>query len=137
MMKAITWDGSLAVGIPLIDEQHKELMSRLNATSKAIAEGEGEREIQRTLGFLIDYTKYHFGAEEKVMEEASYPSLADHKRRHVEFIGILEQMEEEFREEGATKSLAESLHTLLYNWLAGHIGTVDLEFARFAQRAQA
>lgn len=130
-MKTITWDGSLAVGVEAIDHQHEELISRLNAISRAIAEGEGEREIQRTLEFLIEYTKYHFGAEEKIMEAAGYPELGDHQGKHREFVAILNRLEEEYREEGSTKILAESLNTLLGNWLVDHIGKVDTRFARF------
>ncbi len=135
-MKTITWDGSLAVGIPAIDEQHEELISRLNAISKAVAEGEGEREIQRTLEFLMEYTRYHFGAEEAIMAAAKFPGLGEHQGLHREFIGILDRLEEEYREEGSTKLLADSLHTLLGNWLVQHIGKVDTQFARFSRSTQ-
>ncbi len=132
-MKDIAWDGSLAVGIELIDGQHQELFAKLTAMSKAIREGEGEREIQRTLEFLIAYTKYHFGAEEKLMADSGYPDLAAHRGIHAEFIRTLERLEEEYREEGSTKILAGSLNTLLSNWLVGHIETVDRKFAAFAR----
>jgi hemerythrin-like metal-binding protein len=132
-MKVITWDGSLAVGIPTIDRQHEELISRLNAIAAAIAQHEGEREIQRTLAFLIDYTKQHFGEEETIMAGAKYPDLVNHRAKHREFIDILNRLEEEYREEGSTKVLAESLHTLLGNWLVGHIARVDVQFAQFSR----
>jgi len=132
-MKDIAWDGSLAVGIELIDGQHQELFAKFTAMSKAIREGEGEREIQRTLEFLIDYTKFHFGAEEKLMAESAYPDLPVHQKLHVEFIQTLERLEEEYREEGSTKMLAGSLNTLLCNWLVGHIETVDRKFASFVR----
>ena len=135
-MKVITWDGSLAVGIPMIDGQHEELIARLNAISAAIAKGEGEREIQRTLAFLIDYTKQHFGEEEKLMAGAKYTELAAHQARHREFIEILGRLEEEYREEGSTKVLAESLHTLLGNWLVQHIAVLDTQFAGYSRGAR-
>ncbi len=128
-MKTVAWDGSLLVGIPLVDQQHEELIRRLNALACSITTGEGEREIQRTLEFLIEYTRHHFSAEETIMADAKYPGLLEHKSRHLEFIGVLNQLEEEFREDGSTKILAESLNTLLVNWLLTHIGKVDKQFA--------
>lgn len=130
-MKAITWDPGLMVGIPLVDQQHEELIGRLNAMAHSIAVGEGETEIQRTLEFLLGYAKYHFAAEETMMADARYPGLPEHKSQHQEFVRILERLEEEYREDGSTKILAESLHTLLGNWLLSHIGRVDKQFARY------
>lgn len=135
-MKIMTWDGSLAVGLPTVDGQHEELVTRLNALSAAIAQGEGEREIQRTLTFLIDYTKYHFGEEEAIMAAASYPQCAEHRAMHREFIAILDRLEEEYREDGSTKILAESLGTLLANWLTGHIAKTDAQFAAFDRHSR-
>lgn len=134
-MKAIAWGPGLVVGIPLIDQQHEELIGRLNALARAISGGEGETEIQRTLGFLMEYVKCHFAAEEGIMEAAGYPELPEHKCQHQEFVRTLDRLEEEFREEGSTKILAESLNTLLVNWLLAHIGKVDPQFARHSCRA--
>lgn len=131
-MMHIEWSGTLAVGVAMIDEQHQELIARLNAMSRAIREGEGEREIQRTLEFLLSYTKYHFDAEEKLMSDLHYPELAVHQAKHAEFIQTLERLEDEYREDGSTKILAGSLNTLLCNWLIGHIEAVDKKFAAFS-----
>lgn len=130
-MKAITWGPELMVGVPLVDQQHEELIGRLNAMARSIAGGEGETEIQRTLEFLMDYAKYHFAAEETIMADARYPGLPEHKSQHQEFVQTLDRLEEEFREDGSTKILAESLNTLLVNWLLAHISRVDKQFARY------
>ena len=61
-MTNIEWDDKLSVGITLIDEQHKMLMQRLNDLSKAIERNQSIGEIVRVLGFLIDYTNFHFSS---------------------------------------------------------------------------
>ncbi|GAH38184.1 unnamed protein product, partial [marine sediment metagenome] len=68
-MTNIEWDDKFSVGITLIDEQHKMLMQRLNDLSKAIERNQSIGEIVRVLGFLIDYTNFHFSTEEKHMIE--------------------------------------------------------------------
>lgn len=130
-MKKITWSDDLSVGVDLIDEQHKMLIKRLNDMSEAIEDVKGPTEIARTLEFLIDYTDFHFSAEASYMKKTGYPGLADHLKKHGEFTSTLTDLEEEFREEGATHMLAESLDTFLVNWLIKHISTVDVEFGRY------
>ena len=35
----------------------------------------------KTLDYLADYTEFHFGEEEKLQEEITYPGVEKHKRR--------------------------------------------------------
>jgi hemerythrin len=130
-MPKVEWNESLSVGVDLIDEQHKGLIQRINAMSIALEEHQGEREVMRTLGFLIDYTDYHFSTEQRHMAATDYPGLEEHQAKHEEFKDTLSRTEQEFREEGSTKILADSIHTLLWNWLVNHIQDVDQRFGRY------
>jgi hemerythrin len=71
-MGKIEWDNSLSVGVDLIDEQHKTLLERLNDLSNAVEMSHGETETGKTLDFMVDYTDFHFSAEEKLMAEQGY-----------------------------------------------------------------
>ena len=133
-MKKIEWDESFEVGIEEIDEHHKTLLKRLNDVSAAVAENQGEREITRTLQFLSDYTKFHFSAEEEKMRDADYPGLQEQLDEHKKFLDTLERLEDDFREEDATKTLSESLNTFLYNWLIHHIKDLDARFGAFLNK---
>ncbi len=130
-MKEIAWTGDLSVGIELIDEQHKMLIKRLNDLSQALASGQGAAKIATTLNFLIDYTDFHFTAEEKHMAANGYPELERHQKLHKEFKATLANMEEELEEEGATQLLADSIDSLLVKWLFEHIRTIDVSFGKF------
>jgi len=130
-MTKIQWDDALSVGIESIDEQHKALIQRLAAMARAVEELEGEREILRTLGFLIDYTQYHFAAEEELMKNAEYPGLNAQKTEHEAFKQMLRKMEEDLEEEGATKALAESINNFLISWLTKHIRKIDAPLGQF------
>lgn len=130
-MMQVQWNQDLAVGIELVDTQHQALIERLNRMAVAVEERQGEREIARTLGFLIDYTHYHFSAEEGYMEKAGYPELPAHRLLHKEFTTTLDELKRDFEEEGSTKPLARALNAFLGNWLVNHIRTIDRKFGVF------
>jgi hemerythrin len=132
-MQEVEWTDDLSVGIQLIDDQHKMLIERLNNLATAVEQHHGPEKIATTLQFLIDYTDFHFSAEEHHMAAQQYPGLDLQKTRHTEFKDTLSNLEADFREEGATHELAESIDTLLGNWLLKHIRTVDVEFGQFVK----
>jgi len=132
-MTRIEWDDSLSVGVDLIDEQHKMLIQRIKDLSEAVASGRGRGQIGKTLGFMIDYTEFHFSTEEKHMTELSYEEFDIHKKLHEEFKSSLGHMVTEFEEDGATAGLSEGINTYLINWLVKHIKSIDTKFGAFLQ----
>jgi hemerythrin len=132
-MEKLVWNETLSVGIALIDEQHKTWIDRFNAVSAAIAENGAPREIATTLGFLIDYTHFHFATEEKHMTAHTYPGLAEHLQKHDELRGTLADLVRDFEEEGPTQMLADSVNAFLGNWLIKHIQQIDHKFGVFVR----
>jgi hemerythrin len=130
-MTEMAWTPDLAVGVDLIDTQHKELIDKMNELDRAVRLSRGVPKIIKTLDFLIEYTDYHFGTEEKNMVEQEYPHYDFHKGQHAEFVNTLKNLEMDFEEEGATEALAESINTFMFNWLVKHIKTVDVQFGTF------
>lgn len=132
-MGKMVWNETLSVGIDLIDDQHKTWIARVNDLSAAIAEHEAQRQIAVTLGFLIDYTKFHIATEEKHMTAHAYPGLAEHQQKHKELLGTLNDLVQDFEEEGPTQMLADSVNTFLGNWLIKHIQQIDHKFGVFVR----
>ena len=130
-MKEVVWTDDLSVNVGLIDKQHKMLIQHLNNLAKALELHQGPTKIVSILNFLMDYADFHFSTEEKHMTANDYPALEEHKMKHEEFRKILASLEEDFKEEGATPILAQSLDALLVHWLFKHIKTVDIEFGTF------
>ncbi|MFW9887568.1 MAG: bacteriohemerythrin [Candidatus Thorarchaeota archaeon] len=130
-MEEIMWDESLSVGVDLIDEQHKMLIERINNLSNAVAKSMGHTKIIETLLFMTEYTDFHFSTEERYMKELDYPAMENHLKQHEEFKSMLNTLEEDFREDGATKVVSKSINTFLGNWLLNHIKVVDVNFGKF------
>ena len=130
-MSKIEWDDSLSVGVGLIDEQHKMLIQRLADLSDAFRRGLEQNKVMKTLEFMIDYTDFHFSAEEKVMEENDYPGLGEQKQQHEEFRTTLNNIVEDYKEEGTTTEIATDINVFLHNWLIKHIKGSDSRLGKF------
>ena len=130
-MVTISWNSSLAVGVELIDEQHKMLIEKMNDITKAVEMHRGVPKIIKTLDFMIEYTDFHFGTEEKHMIAQEYPGYEAHKAQHEEFRKMVSDLEMDFQEEGVTESLAEAISTFLFNWLVNHIKGIDVQFGKY------
>jgi hemerythrin len=130
-MAKIEWSPSLSVGVSIIDDQHKEWIRRMADLSAAVAENRGVEQIAKTLSFLVDYTCFHFSAEENLMREKAYPDLAVHIRQHEELRQTLADLVRDFEEEGATHELARFTDTFLMSWLTEHIRTMDAKVGVF------
>jgi hemerythrin len=130
-MAKIEWDESLSIGVDLIDEQHKMLIQKLRDLSDAFETGREMNKIMLTLEFMVDYTDFHFSAEEETMAKYDYPGLELQKDQHQQFVVTLNHIVEDFKEEGPTKALATSINVFLHNWLINHIKGIDIKLGQF------
>ena len=133
-MIKLLWDSSLSVDIKLIDQQHKEWIRHFNRVIDSIELNESASQIGKTLHFLVDYTEIHFSTEEKNMLKSKYANMKEHIKQHDELRNTLNNLIREFRDEGPTNLLINSIETLLNNWLIKHIQETDKKFIDFIQK---
>jgi hemerythrin len=122
-MPFLTWTNDLSVGVPVIDGQHKTLVNILNELHDAMKLGNGERVTRALLYKLLDYTREHFAAEEKLMEAAGYPELQEHRLQHVALTAKVVDLVTRLDEGGC--SLNVDLLFFLRDWLQTHIVRQD------------
>ena len=129
----IKWTPDLATGIEIIDNQHKDLISRIDNLFQAMKVGKGRDEIYEMIEFLEKYVVEHFSTEEKYMKKYHYDELKFklHLTQHKRFVQQLKDLREEFDEKGASSYLAIKIHKHVLTWLLSHIKRVDLEYASF------
>ena len=75
------FDETLVTGNEMIDSQHKELIGRINQLLESCEDGQGKIKAVKMLDYLLDYTEFHFSAEEKLQEEMEYPGIKEHKEK--------------------------------------------------------
>ncbi len=126
------FDESLVTGNELIDGQHKELIDKINNLVSCCEENGGKLEAIKMLGYLEDYTEFHFKAEEELQEKIGYPGLAEHKQKHEEFKKAVEELNEMLMEvEGPTEAFVEAVQKNVIEWLYGHIKGFDCSVATY------
>jgi hemerythrin len=128
---AIEWRDNLATGIEEIDLQHKELFSRIDSLMEACNRGQGKEEVLKTLLFLDDYIKSHFAAEENLQKRSDYPGYLAHRDLHRRFVRQVDELERQFKNDGATIGLVIQTNRTMTEWLIQHISKVDKEFGAY------
>ena len=131
----VEFDNSLVTGNAMIDEQHKELIGKIDKLVACCEEGGGKVEAIKMLDYLSDYTDFHFGEEEKLQEEVSYPAIEGHKAKHAEFKKSVEELHEMLvEEEGPTDAFVAAVQKNVVDWLFDHIKKMDQALAAFVQK---
>ncbi len=123
----------MLVGIPKIDEQHRELVKMLNAAQAMGLKGFSASETKKTLDFLGKYVIQHFSDEEALQRQANYPKYAWHKEQHKNFINEFTKLKSEFAANGASSVFTLNLNKSIIGWVVRHIKSADTEFGRYYQ----
>ncbi|MBE9532261.1 MAG: hemerythrin family protein [Proteobacteria bacterium] len=127
----LNWTEDIAVGVGVIDEQHKKLFEHLNSFVEAVDSDAGSGEIDRVVGFLDTYVVEHFDTEELMMKEVSCPGMEEHIGQHRIFIDSLQEVKRTLARDGATDDIALMLRSNLCNWLFSHILMLDRRMGLF------
>lgn len=128
------WRDSFALGIPVIDMQHKELFSRLDELVESTMKNNGAATMGEMVTFLEHYALEHFATEEALMEKTAYPELAEHRLMHQEFKKELAFIQHELNDTTSDHHIVTNLIGYLCDWLIGHVLEVDQHMGEYLQR---
>lgn len=128
------WEDALSVGYNDIDIQHKKLFIIIRQFKEALdmPQNEYKLKIGKILTKLIDYTVYHFSAEEKIMEKYAYPELGEHAKMHESFVQKMHTGLKDLAsgDIGAGKEF----YYFLGKWLVEHIAVNDHKWSAFIHK---
>ncbi|MBI2568602.1 MAG: hemerythrin family protein [Candidatus Schekmanbacteria bacterium] len=128
-MPFLNWSSKLSVGVELIDTQHKKLIDLINTLHDAMMARKGRDVLGQVLTDLIDYTKAHFSAEEKLMGAHAYPASADHFAKHKDLVNQVVALQKRFA--GGDLTLTLDVMTFLKDWLNNHILGTDFKLGEY------
>lgn len=128
-MAYIDWNEGLSVGVNLFDEQHKKLVSILNRLYDAMKEGKGRNVLADIFNELIEYTKFHFKAEEETLLKHDYPGYSEQHEEHSKLTKEVIELKEKY-DKGNIFITVEVL-SFLKEWLSHHILEVDKKYGPF------
>jgi len=121
------WKDEYSVGIPSLDDDHHKLLNLINKLQTAVHYQTGEEFEKEALDEVVAYTKYHFEREEKMMEEAGYPDLANHKEMHRKMIAKVDEFMQNYEAQG--HEALEDVALYLKCWLVKHINGTDQQYS--------
>ncbi len=119
------WTQDLRVGVDMIDEQHKELIARMNAFFDSMSHNDKQQKVLEMLAFLEEYVVKHFSEEEKLQLSSGYPLYREHKKMHTDFIADIKKIRSDIETIGFTVATAAVVGSTLVSWLTLHIKKVD------------
>ncbi len=132
---AIEWTDDLAVGIELIDNQHKELFKAVNDLTEAMWDGRGREQAQKLMVFLGDYVVLHFGAEESLMVKKNFQRYKEHKQLHDKFVEEFVRFKATFESGESDANFTVKVLDETCDWLRNHIKKMDKELGVFLRQA--
>ncbi len=131
-MSFITWNDSFKTGVDQLDEHHRYLVELINKLYEDIETKADSEHFEALLDELLDYTSYHFNAEEYWMKANNCPDLARQEQEHYKFIKRVIEIRSDFKKKNVVKPLG--LISFLKNWLTHHILEVDANYGRFVAK---
>jgi hemerythrin-like metal-binding protein len=126
----ITWSDSMSVGIPEIDEDHKQFIVLINELNRSITDRMSPEEIIKRLEFLIDDTARHFDQEERLFFEWQYPDISGHAGIHANVLKTLNVMKQQFMPYGHDSGWVDA-GIKIKKILIDHILKEDMKYADF------
>lgn len=125
------WKDSLTTGVPLMDQQHKVLIGRIEVFDTLCAAGQTHRALDDILPQLKEYVQFHFSEEEQLMQRLGhdYRELEVHMAVHRSFFDRVQIMEAQRNEWGDLQT-AMRMRTYLHDWLVKHIAGTDQTLAQ-------
>ena len=127
----MSFTSSLSVGYNAIDEQHIRWIDLINTVYNSLASGSSREKLGMVLKELVDYTVWHFGFENKMMNTYNYPEKDSHMKLHRDFIAEIKKLEERY--ESGEDIMGVNVLEFLKNWLSDHIMKVDTRLGAYLE----
>lgn len=128
----MNWKPEYAIGIEIIDEQHKRLFDIAEEAEALLGmPNHIDRfdEIIKIAQELKDYVVFHFRAEEEILKEIEYKKFFTHCIHHHDFEIELRNVNLEDIDEGQNEHIYQLLD-MVKQWLIAHVLSEDIQWAK-------
>lgn len=133
-MSRVTWTNEFKLGLPAIDADHRELLDLCNEFLEAAQADRAITDLAIILDRLIQRTRAHFLAEERLLDRHGYPGFAIHKAEHERLLAqaaTLKARYSETHQGDDLRHLTVETADFLQTWLLDHICTNDRPYRPF------
>lgn len=124
----VLWKEEYSVKVNDLDNQHKKLFEIVNQLDDYMRKGKGKEILGKVLKDMVDYTKIHFAAEERILRDNNYPDYDQHKAIHAKITEKVSMIHKQYIE-GNGSHLSIDTMNYLNNWLSKHILGTDQKYS--------
>ena len=124
------WNNAYKVGIGKMDEHHQKLFLLIEQTNKSLEKND-DKELLAALDELLEYTDYHFNAEEKLLKKHQYEDIEKHKEIHKKLINNLKEHRNQLLDKTLNK---EHFTIMIKEWLLDHILREDTKYSKILNK---
>ncbi|MFT3957707.1 MAG: bacteriohemerythrin [Desulfovibrio sp.] len=128
------WKARYNTNVPVIDGQHKLLLSYINKLHRGMQKGCDKKLLLEILDDLTGYAFTHFATEEIFFTRSAYPLASRHIEEHHKFRETVTQFRDAVLDDKAFIDIA--LLEYLKTWLVEHIQHMDVDFAPYVTDAE-
>lgn len=128
-MKKLVWTEECSVGIAVLDNQHKKIISLINKLIEQPDLTVYSEAISDIISELTQYASDHFHYEEELLAKYNYPDLEHQKKEHRDFRFKVVQFCSAATEH--VNEVPEILLNYLSDWWCTHIHDEDMLYREF------
>ena len=81
-MPIVSWCDEYSVNVREMDDQHQRMLELVNNLHTVVESCIDKSELKDMLAELVEFTRVHFSAEERLMEKYEYPDFLKHRHEH-------------------------------------------------------
>jgi hemerythrin len=120
----IVWKPEYNLGIHIIDEQHRGIVTTINSLFYAMQNKHGEKILESVVNMVTEYTHIHFDVEEDFLRKFGFTDFEKHHEWHSELRHALSSTENKSLWERNPQEFLD----FLKNWWIDHICKKDRIF---------
>jgi len=124
MTEPLTWREGWALGIDLLDDEHREMVRLINR----LLESDEPTPLTQRLDALIAQLRRHFETEEVFLRAIDFPGAEDHAREHTMQLAEFVDLRRSVSRDKAT-SLDPADQESIRQWFFEHVIGEDKRFA--------
>jgi hemerythrin len=134
LVAPLAWRPEFATNVPIIDDQHRVLITMLNDAGTNLTDRSPIEDYARIVQGLLSYAGYHFQTEESLMAEHGFDTVkateaASHIAEHRSFADKVVAVQAGLA--AGQRITRADLINFLTNWLSDHILRVDKELGAY------
>jgi len=131
----LEWSDDLSVGIPDIDEQHRDFIDLVNGLNQAIIDRADLPDIRSKLKAIREQAREDFADEEEFFRQLGYPDTAHHMQEHEAIINSLSEMVDTLSDESTMYEWIE-VGLKLKETLIEHLLNEDMRYRDYYRSLQ-